>query len=140
MSTLDSYLQKWQLCEAELIAETATSFVYKVRYASKLAVLKILTPVGRKCEANGAQALKCFDGKGAARAYEWDEEALLMEFVEGQALSALVNEGRDLQATKHICDVLGELHSFSGPTPTGLHNLNRQFQSLFKRAQVADAS
>ena len=117
------------------VARTTTSHVYKVTFENTPAILKLLTPLGRKFESSSPQALKCFDGKGAVKLFNFDEGALLLEHVDGIKLAVLVGQGNETQATHVICDVIDELHCNSGQRPVDIHDLKRQFQSLFLRAK-----
>ena len=57
-----------------------------------------------------------------------------MEYVDGAKLSTLVSGGRDHEAANIICDVVDQIHRYSGIHPD-VYDLKRQFQSLFVRAK-----
>jgi streptomycin 6-kinase len=133
---LKHYLQKWQLSDARLLAQTATSHVYTVQYKGVTVVLKLLTPIGLHDEYAGAIALECFAGQGAVRLFHSDDEAHLMEYIDGTDLLPMVENGDDEQATVIIAEVLNKIHSaYQGKPPVGLWTLKRRFQSLFSRAK-----
>lgn len=46
-----------------------------------------------------------------------------------------MKEGHDLQAAHVICDVIDQLHQYSGTTPSDVYDLRRQFQSLLLRSK-----
>ncbi len=130
------YLIDWELSSPTEIAMSQTNCIYKVIYNNTQAVLKILTPLGKKFEATSSRTLQCFGGKGAVRLLEFDEWALLLEYIDGDNLATLVRTGYDLRAAQVICDIIDQLHQYSGPVPSEVYDLRRQFQSLFLRAKI----
>lgn len=119
---------------------TKTSDVFKVKFQNSEAVLKLLNTEGQVSEAKGALALRCFNGRGAARLFAADAGAHLLEYVDGPALKSLVLEDKDAEATGIICDVLENLHSYSGSIPEGTVILRDHFRSLFKRASAESST
>lgn len=141
MAAIKPYLNKWNLTATEKIAETKSSFVYKVNQENQPAILKLLTEVGRASEAAGAAVLECYQAEGAVRLLGYDEGAQLLEYLDGQTLKSLVREGRDADAAHVICDVLDRLHSYDGARPMGVPDVRERFQALFRRAdKEADQS
>ena len=135
LSGLKKYCDKWNLFDPKLIASTLTSDVFRVKIQDSDAVLKILNKKGQRFESKGALVLRCFDGNGAVKLLNSDEGAHLLEFVDGQHLKGLVAAGNDNLATEIICGVVARLHSYSGPIPDGLISMQRNFRSLFEKAQ-----
>lgn len=134
---LDHYLTAWNLDNPELLAETATSHVYRVNSGGTQVVLKLLTPIGIADEHTGAIALRYFDGHGAVRLLREDEKAHLLEYADGEDLTALIRRGADEQSTAIIVDVLNQLHLASAAPPLdGLVPLRRWFRDLFQKAQA----
>ncbi len=134
---LKRYLASWHLAHPEPLASTATSNVYTVVSADGVpAVLKLLTPLGIKDEQNGAVALRYFNGHGAVRLMRADHQAHLLEYADGEALTALVQRGEDEQATSIIADVLNQLHSVQASIPPALTPLDVWFRALFRKAQT----
>jgi len=131
---IEQYLARWSLSSPTLLAQTKSSWVYKVRFQKAPAVLKVLTEAGIKFESASSQILKCYDGRGAVKLLESTEGALLLEHIDGSKLSDLVRYGQDREAAHIICDVLDQLH-LEASTPDGVHDLERHFQSLFVRAK-----
>ncbi|MHB8752337.1 MAG: aminoglycoside phosphotransferase family protein, partial [Aggregatilineales bacterium] len=132
---LDYYLKTWSLSGPELLAETATSHVYRVVSGDTRVVLKLLTPLGIE-ENTGAVALRYFGGHGAVKLLRDDGQAHLLEYAEGEDLTALVKRGEDEKATAIIADVLNQLHNASKDTPPdGLIPLKTWFGELFKKAE-----
>jgi streptomycin 6-kinase len=132
---LGEYLERWNLSEASVLEETPSSFLYRVKSEGNFAVLKILTPIGKRAEALGAEALRYFGGNGAVSLLVADSGAQLLEFVSGESLAEFVLDGQDDEATKAICEVLRKIHSVSGKTPPGISSVREKFASLFARAK-----
>lgn len=105
-----------------------------VSHKNGKAVLKILTDLGKQVESHSIAALDHFNGRGAARLYRTDREALLLEYLEGEDLSHMVKHGNDCQATIALCDLLLELHNIQGPIPENIPTMESRFASLFRRA------
>jgi streptomycin 6-kinase len=135
MSELSAYLKQWSLAEPEIIAQTFTCDVYKVKFNNRTAVLKILNDKGKKFESHGAAVLRCFNGNGAVRLINADTGAHLLEFIDGPMLKSLVEQGRDDEAMDVFCDVIAKIHSYSGPCPAELISMERNFRSLFERVK-----
>lgn len=131
---LNLYCEKWRLSSPVQIAETFTSYVYKVHFKGEPAVLKILTSVGQKSEASAATVLKYFDSDGAVRLLNADDGGHLIEYLPGRQLKELVANGQDLESTKAVCSVLNQLHKRSVPIPDGLKSMRGNFRSLFSTA------
>lgn len=134
---LKHYLEAWDLSDPQPLAETATSRVYSVLSGGVRVVLKLLKPIGVEDEKNGAAALRWFNGQGAVHLLRDDDRAHLLEYADGENLTALVERGEDEKATAIIGDVLNQLHAASGDLPPGeLTPLRVRFRSLFKQAQA----
>jgi len=131
---LEHYCGKWGLEKPALLAKTLTSDVYKVKLGGEDAALKILSEAGRKFESKGAAVLRCFGGNGATRLLNADEGAHLLEYISGSPLKTLVEQGNDDAATETLCELIAKLHSYTGPCPTELISMERNFRSLFERA------
>lgn len=133
---LNHYLQKWRLSNPHLLAQTATSHVYTVEWNGETVVLKLLTPIGVHDEHAGAIALDCWDGNGAVRLFQHDDEAHLMEYIDGTDLLPMVENGDDEQATIIIAETLNKIHSaYSGKPPNGLWTLKRRFKGFFDKVR-----
>ena len=133
---LNHYLKKWNLSNPQLLAETATSHVYSVEMNGETFALKLLTPIGVHDESPGTIALDCWAGNGAVRLFQYDDEAQLMEYIDGTDLVQMVENGDDEQATIIIAETLNKIHSaYNGKPPDGLWALKRRFRSLFEKAE-----
>jgi streptomycin 6-kinase len=131
---LTHYLEAWALSDAQPLATTRSSHVYTVTYQGAKAVLKILTSDGHE-EKTGAIALRCFNGEGAVYVYEADDQAQLLEYVDGHDLVGMVKAGQDEEATAIIAEVLNKLHTYRGPLPN-IDPLDQWFRELFKKAEA----
>lgn len=135
----DQYLRKWNLEAPTKLCETQTSHIYKVRFEGKPAVLKMLTPLGSKSEANAGHALKYFGGHGAVRLLADDEGAYLLEFLPGRRLKDLVLSGQDDEATEIAGLVVKRLQDPSrvrvGDFSPKLTPLRENFRALFSLAK-----
>jgi len=131
---LDEYLEKWHLSDPQVLATTASSYVYTVTSEGERVVLKLITEYGAE-EREGAIALDYFDGHGAARLLNADDHAHLVEYIAGENLVGMVRNGADDEATAIIGDVLNKLHRQNGKDlPDNLPSLKRWFRSLFLKA------
>ncbi len=137
---LDTYLEMWGLSDPQPLTETVTSRLYTVQFGETTAVLKLLTDYGWE-EQRGAAALRCYDGHGAVRLYQSDQQAQLLEYVEGEDLVPLVKSGGDgdAEATRIIAGVLKQLHS-APATCEGVFPLKDWFRELFKKAEADEQS
>jgi streptomycin 6-kinase len=134
---LHQYLRRWQLSNPELLATTATSYVYKAQREQETLVLKLLNDIGIKDEQRGAAALRFFSRYGAVRLIEATDDAHLLGYIDGPALSTLSHSGQDEGATIIIAELLNKLHSPRPATiPASLTPLHRWFRSLFHRAML----
>lgn len=82
-----------------MLASTATSEVFKVKYQNDFGALKILSKKGMNFEIKGAIVLKCFNGNGAVKLVASDEGAHLLEYIDGPQLKEIVLSGSDDRAT-----------------------------------------
>jgi len=126
------YVDRWNLSDPVLIAETATSWIYKVaRKKGGAAALKLLKPETNEDERLGGQLLNWYAGEGAARVYAQTEDATLLEWLNGHALSELVHQGKDVTATDIICQIVSQLHQPRQEMVPELIPLNARFAALF---------
>jgi streptomycin 6-kinase len=133
---LSYYLQSWNLTNPERLAHSPRGSVYVVYQKSEKMVLKLLTPIGAKDESDGALALRYFDGPGAIRVLASDEQAQLIEYAGDKELAQMVTDGRDVEATEIIADVVNKLHRPRPDTQIPqLRTLRQRFISLFNRAE-----
>jgi len=123
---------RWALNKPSLRAETETGWVYQVAQNDGApAALKLLKPAARDAELRGASLLAWYEGEGAARIYDAAEDAILMEWIDGDSLGSAVRAGRDEDAIFALCTLVKELHKPRGRPPAGLLPLKEHFRTLF---------
>ena len=131
---LDEAVRLWSLTDVSLIADTASSRVYRTRQGDgRLAALKLLKPYGAD-EIVGVRAMTWWAGGGAATILAVDGLMILMEWLDGPPLGDMVRTDptRDGEATAILCDVLAALHRSRGGPPAGLDPLRRRFGPLLE--------
>jgi len=132
VTKVERYLRKWSLSNPVELARTPTSNVYRVQTEEEVAVLKLLTPLGKKDEGSSAAVLRCYEGRGCVRLIEADDQALLLSYADGRPLSDLVSDGRDDEATGVICQLVQKLLSYGNGMPAGLKSTRDSFEALFR--------
>lgn len=135
MNAIEEYCLKWSLSEPVRLASTSTSEIYRVKFRGHDAVIKIFSEKGKQFESSSSIVLRCFNGNGAVRLFNSDDGAHLLEYAEGKPLRELVARGNDDEATAIVCNVVNFLHSYSGPIPSGLISMERNFRSLFQKVK-----
>lgn len=160
-SALTAACARWRLTLDGPPIETPTSTVHRVtgRDGSR-AILKCLTPAGHEERAAipllrwygasvGGASVGCASVGGASvggasvggasvRLLDAHGDTMLLEYLDGPPLSALVNTGRDAEATEILATVCRGLHAPTSPPPAGLHSLAARFQPL-RDAAATDA-
>lgn len=108
----ENYLKKWQCSPDGEVFFTHSSLLWPVKCGQTSLMLKIVKPGDD--EANSAEILTYYDGTGAVRIVEFDENIQLLErAISSNNISSLENmvlNGKDDQATHIICDVIEKLH------------------------------
>lgn len=105
----DYYRTHWNLTPDgdPLVASGARLF--PVLWRGKAAMLKI---AANPEERRGGAVLDWWNGRGAARVFKMDGDAVLLERAcGGRSLPQLARAGRDDDATRIICGVAAELHA-----------------------------
>ena len=143
---LPDFPDRWQVSDPELIAETFSSRVWRVRRADgTIAVVKSLKPFDDvEDELRGAHLLEWRDGEGMVKLLGFDGRQMLLEDAGERMLVDELNEQGDAAATEIAAEVMARLHSPSKrPPPPALQPLEERFRDLFARAKIdrdADAS
>jgi streptomycin 6-kinase len=102
------YLDRWQLVPDGAVIITPAARLLPVRRGTMPTMLKVVTLDEAK---RGVDLLAWWDGQGAARVYERDGDALLMErALGGRSLVDFARTGRDDEATHILCDTIATLH------------------------------
>ncbi len=127
-ANLQGYCKKWQLENPRKLAETATSHIYRVDSPKGDAALKIFTPLGWEDERFGTQALIHFNGNAAVELFEYDEQAQLIEFVDGEGLTQKAHED-EIDTLRIFCKGLNQIHSHNSSS-LPLIQLKDRFKSL----------
>ena len=132
-ATLEEYLRRWRLEPAGAALSTPSSHLQPVRWHGERAMLKVARI---EEEANGCRLLAWWDGSGAARAYELDDHAAVLEWGGDSLVGVSLSD--DERATRVLCDVAATVHGASAgrfaTRPPGLVPLDIWFRSLFDRA------
>lgn len=129
----------WDVSAPELIAETFSSRIWKVRLANgEQAIVKALKPfddVGD--ELRGAHYLAWRNGVGAIRLLGFEGHDMLLEYAGDRLLADELNEHGDRHATDIANEVMARLFSPSDtPAPADLQPLRERYASLFKKAKA----
>lgn len=128
---------RWQVSEPELIAETFSSRIWKVRREDgSPAIVKALKPFDDVAdELRGEHFLAWRRGEGAVRLLGRDGHSMLLEYGGDTLLSQVLDEQGDNAATAIAADMMAKLFSPSDhPYPPELQPLGERFASLFKKA------
>lgn len=130
-TALSRALIRWSLTKSTPIAETATSWIFRVEQNGRnFAVLKILKPAAEE-ERRGSQLLNWYGGEGAATVFDIHGDTVFMEWLDGGTLGDPVRAGRDDEGTIAIATVVANLHRPRDGAPEGLEPLRDRFQALF---------
>lgn len=130
------YLREWHLVAdgAEILTRTAK--LLPVRHRDRPAILRVALTAEA---AEGASVMSWWQGRGAARVYAADDIALLLERATGpRNLLAMSQGGEDIEATRILCDVIGELHVPRREPLPKLKSLADWFEPLCGSAQLDD--
>ncbi|MBV7690614.1 3'-kinase [Limnobaculum sp. M2-1] len=130
---LRDYLTLWQLTEDGEPFHTHSSWLQRVCYDNRPAMLKIALSAE---ERRGSQLMMLWDGRGAARVLRQGGDAILLEYLSGeQSLVKMAMENQDDQATCIICQVVNQLHSQPIAPYAELVSLSERFKSLSLAAE-----
>lgn len=137
----ETFPPEWKVSSPELIAETVTSRIVKVRLENgEAAVIKHLTPLGMREELGGTHYLEWHDGDGCIRLLAQSHNNLLLEYAGERTLLDHLNEHGDDAATQIFVDVFLKLlqskQAGRRPVPPDLIPLRTMFASLFKKAEA----
>lgn len=126
-------VKRWPLSNPTLLAETASSVIYRVDDVEHgPAVLKLLKPDTGGDEARGGALLAWYGGHGAAKVFGVAPDAVLMQWLSGESLGDVARSGRDDIATGILCDVVERLHARRDTPLPDLTPLRRRFDALFR--------
>jgi streptomycin 6-kinase len=126
------YLQRWRLVPDGEPRFTHTSRLLPVLRDGKAAMLKLTDDPD---ERHSNLLMSWWDGHGAARVLAHEDGAILMERGGGTLVEMSIR-GRDVAATRLICEVAAKLHAPRGEPPSGLLPLEVWFRALFPAAKT----
>ncbi|KRF02053.1 3'-kinase [Frateuria sp. Soil773] len=129
----------WRASEPELVAETFSSRIWKVRLDDgRDAIVKDLKPFDDVAdELRGVHYLAWRDGVGAVRLLGVDGHRMLLEHAGGRMLSHDLDAHGDDFATDVAAELLARLSTPSAtPIPAGLQPLRERYASLFAQAKA----
>jgi streptomycin 6-kinase len=131
-TALSRALIRWSLTKSTPVAETATSWIFRVEQNGRnFAALKILKPLAAVEERRGATLMNWYGGEGAATIFDIHGDTIFMEWLDGGTLGDPVRSGKDDEGTIAIATVVANLHRPRANIPAGLHPLRDHFQPLF---------
>lgn len=133
-------IEAWSIDSAELIADTPSSLVFRVRRLCSTNIVKSLKPAGLG-ELPGLDFLAWRQGLGAVRLIDRIGVSCLLEDGGTRTLREHLDLRGDAEATDIALRVLKKLHAPSDRTaPDALVALERHFSSLFRLAETAKSS
>lgn len=128
MSEFTFYIRRWALAQDGAPIITRTSRLLPVQWNGEPAMLKIATIPEEK---RGAGLMIWWDGIGAARVIEHDDDAMLLERATGnRSLAVMAEHGKDDEASSILCNVVAELHKPRAASRPNLIPLSDWFQAL----------
>lgn len=124
------YTSLWNLIPDGEIFSTPSSLLQPVLYKNKKAMLKIFMVEEEK---RGAKLMIWWNGIGAVKVFEYDNDAILMQRIpDNSLLTTMAVNNRDDEATQIICNVANLLHSCKkNESIPGLIPLENWFGDLF---------
>jgi streptomycin 6-kinase len=132
-TALNQALIRWSLSRATLIAETPSSWVYRVEQNGRNpAVLKQLKPAAGDEEQRGSALLAWYGGEGAATVFDAMGGMIFMEWLDGPTLGEAARAGRDAEATIALASVVKALHGARDADPPPLLPLRQRYRGLFE--------
>lgn len=131
-TALSRALIRWSLTKSTPVAETATSWIFRVEQNGRnFAALKILKSQVAEEERRGSMLLNWYGGEGAATVFDMHGDTIFMEWLDGGTLGDPVRAGKDDEGTIAIATVVANLHRPRADAPANLQPLRDRFQTLF---------
>jgi streptomycin 6-kinase len=131
-TALSRAMIRWSLTKATPMAETPTSWIFRVEQNGRnFAVLKILKPGKGDGEQRGGGLMNWYAGEGAATIFDRHGGTLFMEWLDGIPLGDAVRQGRDEEATIALATVVSLLHRPRAAPLPELLPLRDHFAPLF---------
>lgn len=124
----DDSLRRWNLTPDGDPIHTHSSDLLPVRFQGEAAMLKIARSDEERV---GTRMMVWLGGEGAARVLRHDEEAALLERVEGDlSLTDMVYIGQDDEASRLLCQAVAVLHGRQAQPWPELPPLQEWFRAL----------
>lgn len=133
-----AFPQDWTIQEHALLAETFSSFIWKVRLLNdEIAIVKEIKIFDDdEDELRGAHYLRWHNGGACVRLLDFQGRQMLLEYAGEKTLKQVITEQSDSDATTIAAEVIKDLLAHSDkPAPTQLQPLRDRFQSLFDKAR-----
>ena len=131
-TALSRAMIRWSLTKSTPVAETATSWIFRVEQNGRnFAALKIIKPEAAREEGRGSHLLQWYEGDGAATVFDIHGDTIFMEWLDGGTLGDPVRAGKDDEGTVAIATVVASLHRPRPNAPDNLRPLREHFQILF---------
>ncbi len=130
---------RWKVSGPELVAETFSSRIWKVRLDNgEPAIVKDLKVFDDVYdELRGAHLLDWRRGEGMVRLLDLDGQRMLLEYAGDRLLVEEITAQGDNAATLIAAETMARLHSPSNhPAPPELQPLAERFVSLFRKARA----
>lgn len=132
-TALNKALIRWSLSRVELIAETPSSWIYRVEQNGRNpAVLKQLKPEAGDAELRGSALMAWYGGEGAATVFDSMGGVVFMEWLDGPTLGDAARAGRDEEAAVALAGVVKALHGAREADPPPLLPLRQHYRALFE--------
>lgn len=132
MDEADIWIERWNLTPDGEEVRSNWGVLRPTRYLGAPAMLKVTRPIE---ERQGGELMAWWDGQGAARVYERDGNALLMERLIGpRSLNEMAKGDQDEEATRILCEVAAVLHAPRPDPPQDMTDLETWFADLWRRA------
>lgn len=131
---LEPYLARFSIQNPTPLAETPRAKLWRVESRSGPAVLKVFSARGLKVgDTIGTKLLRLWDGDGAVRVIAENEDAILMEWLGGQSLAEIIDDGQDEVAAQAIGEVTLKLQR---PPVDGFILLENHFGGVLSSLEI----
>lgn len=132
-SDFTPYIHRWALAQDGDPIITHSSCLLPVRRNGEPAMLKIAIVPEEKW---GAGLMIWWNGIGAARVLEHDNDAILLERATGsRSLAGMAEHGEDDEASVVLCNAVSELHKLRAAPLPNLVPLSDWFRALYAAPQ-----
>jgi len=128
----DDMIRRFGIRHAKLVAETQIARIFFVHTAVEgIAALKVYHRADMGNERTGVAFMDAVKGRGAVRIFDYSENAVLMEWLDGPSLGDVARNGRDMQAAERLLDVARTLHENRSTVSGSLAPLTEWFEPIF---------